>query len=237
MASTPGPSDANSFRVTRRDEDDLPDHVKGDVHWRIDQPSGPGYYVLNRRNRKYIHLEFINDHWYQLCVYTEDAYTTKDTKVPINTRGTGYWDINDYEHPDNQRQRDSTRYIPTQAVEAVRFKYTNYIYTLEEEAEDQYAQLLRIPTPSPTLTIDTGASLVADPTISPFVITSAATLSPFVAATATNSPLFTEPRQAEGEESDSTEAPQSSTTDEPSPEQPGQDEPVLEAQLEYVLDV
>jgi hypothetical protein len=106
MASTSGPSGANSFEVIRRDEDDLPDHVKGDVHWRIDQPSGPGYYILNRKNCHYLPLEFINDYWYQLRIYTGDAYIAEDAKVPINTRGTGYWDINVYGYPDNQKQRD-----------------------------------------------------------------------------------------------------------------------------------
>ena len=105
-ASAPGPSGANSFRVTRRDEDNLSDHVKGDIRWRIDQPSEPGYYILNQKNHHYIPLEFINDYWYQLHVYTGDVYTAEDAKVSINTRGTGYWDINDYKHPDNQKQRD-----------------------------------------------------------------------------------------------------------------------------------
>ena len=133
-----GPSGTNTFKVTRRDEDDLPDHVKGDVRWRIDQPPGPGYYIRNRKNRKYLPLEFIDDYWYQLHVFTGEAFTSEDAKVPRNTKGIGYWDINNYEHPNNRRQRDSTRYIPTQAVEAIRFKYTEHIYELEEEAEDRY---------------------------------------------------------------------------------------------------
>jgi hypothetical protein len=97
--------------------------------------------------------------------------------------------------------------------------------------------LTSTPTPPPTLIIDTGASLATDPTIFPFVTTSTATLSPFIAATTTSSPSFTEPCQAEGKESDSTETPQSSTTNEPSPEQEGQEEPVLKAQIEHVLDI
>jgi hypothetical protein len=228
MASTPGPSGTNSFRVTRREKDNLPDHVKGDVHWRIDQPSGPGYYILNRKNRHYIFLEFINDYWYQLCIYTGDVYTAEDSKVPIN-RGTGYWDINDYKHSDNRKQKDYIWYILEHATEVAtgqankRFlRHRTNLQETEEEAEFWYAVFQRIDTPPPTLTVDTGASLAADPTIFPFVTTSTATLSPFVAAITTSFPSFTEPRQAEGEDSDSTETPQSSTTNKPSPEQPGQ---------------
>ena len=237
MASQPELSNTNSFRVTRRDKDDLSDQVKRYVRWRIDQPSGPGYYILNQKNHKYIPLKFIYDHWYQLCVYTGDTYISEDAKVLINTKGTGYWHINDYKHSDNWRQRDSTRHISAQAVEAIHFKYSEELYIAEKEAEDQYTRLLRVPTPPLTLTIDTGASLATDPTISRFITTSAATLSPFVAVTATSSPSFTEPHQAEGEKSESTETLQSSTTDKPSSEQEGQEEPVLEAQIEHVLDV
>ena len=70
---------------------------------------------------------------------------------------------------------------------------------------------------------------MGDPAISPFITAQ---------SQVTHSPLFSEPQAtSDHEESDSTEEPPSSTTDEPSPEQVGQEEPVLEAQLEHALHV
>ncbi|HYT41612.1 MAG TPA: hypothetical protein VEP90_04660, partial [Methylomirabilota bacterium] len=102
-----------------------------------------------------------------------------------------------------------------------------YYETLNEATEERYQRLPRLS----TLTIDTTgtSSLVGDPAISPFIT---------VQSQATPSSSFTELQTIpDYEESDSTEEPPSSTIDEPSPEQVGQEEPVLEAQLEQTLHV
>jgi len=65
-------------RVNRRTEDNLPDQVKERVHWRRDQSSGEGYYVLNPRTNTYTPLKFINNYWYRLQIYTGQAYTSRD---------------------------------------------------------------------------------------------------------------------------------------------------------------
>jgi hypothetical protein len=101
--------------------------------------------------------------------------------------------------------------------------------TQEEEAEERHQRFPKVVTPVPTLTVDTSgvSSLVADPTISPFV---AAT------ATAASSPAFIQSHKPSDQAgSDRTNTPRNSTPDEPSPEQLGQEVPVLEEQLEYGL--
>jgi hypothetical protein len=90
------------------------------------------------------------------------------------------------------------------------------------------------PSGAPALTVDTRVpTLSEDPTLSAFVAPALAT------ATAVSSPAFTQSRhQSDQEESDSPGAQNNdSTTDELFPEQQGQEEPVLEAQLAYRLDV
>jgi hypothetical protein len=217
-------------RVTRRTEDDLPDHVKGNDHWRIDHSNGVGYYILNPRNNTYFPLEFLNHHWYRLRVFAGQAYTDRDSRIRHFANRTGYWDITDYQH------EGYADYIRQQAI-AVVGDVPEQAYcrdpvgleTQEEEAEERHLRFPKVATPLPTLTVDTSgaSSLVADPTISPFV---AAT------ATAASSPAFIQSREPSDQAgSDRTNTPRTSTPDEPSPEQLGQEVPVLEEQLEYGL--
>ncbi len=227
------PLDGNRLsKILKRTTDNLPSHVKGNVEWRIDHSSGPGYYLLNPKNNQYIPLEFINDHWYRLRVYTGQAFISANSKVQPRANKTGYWNLDDWQHPDNVTQRQKVKlYVETTAEEA----YEKYPTTLEATEEDalEHAQYidrvlqeqeecLRQSAQPPVLNLETERiSLATDPTISPFIA-------------ATASPSFTEPRQTT-QESDSPTKPHSATTDEPSPEQERQNEPILEAQLEQGL--
>jgi hypothetical protein len=192
--------------------------------------NGVGYYLLNPRNKTYFPLEFLNHHWYRLQVFTGQAYTDRDSKVRHFANGTGYWDITDYQHEghaDYLRRRAVT--VVNEVPDEVYRRYPVELETQEEEAEERYQSFPKVVTPLPTLTIDTSgaSSLVADPTISPFV---AAT------ATAASSPAFIQSREPSDQAgSDRTDTPRNSTPDEPSPEQLGQEVPVLEEQLEYGL--
>src|SRR6266576_3039523 len=227
MASFVDPIDAEPqrlTRVTRRTEDNLPDRVKERVHWQRDQSSGEGYYVLNPRTNTYTPLEFIDNYWYKLRVYTGQAYTSRDEQIRPYHNHTGYWNISDWQHPDH---RVLAQQIATETVETLYQRNPVYYETLNEAAEERYQRLPRLS----TLTVDTAgtSSLVGDPAISPFITAQ---------SQVTHSPSFTEPQtESDHKESDSTEEPPSSTTNKPSPEQVGQEEPVLEAQLEHTLHV
>src|SRR6266550_4727945 len=223
---TTGTTD-NLARLERRTTDDLPDRVKGKVHWRIDHSAGPGYYVLNPRNKTYYPVEFINNYWYKLRVYAGIAYSSQVSCIEPHRNDTGYWKPTDYQHPDHrQLVQQAVKGIP----EAAYRKDPVFIKTQEEEARERQKHFPRLV----TLTVNTSgaSSLAADPTISPFVAATPPVASPSVAATATSSPAFTVPHASPGPEESDTETPSSSTTDEPSPDQPGQEEPALVEQLE-----
>jgi len=68
----------NLVRVTRRTEDNLPHHVKGTVQWRTDQYHRDGYYVYSHKKREQVPLEFLEGHWYKLCIYSGFPFTSID---------------------------------------------------------------------------------------------------------------------------------------------------------------
>jgi len=211
MASFIDPINTESqrlIRVTRRTEDDLPDRVKERVHWQRDQSSGEGYYVLNPRTNTCTPLEFIDNYWYRLWVYTGQAYTSRDEQIRPYYNHTGYWNISDWQHPDH---RVLAQQIATETVETLYQRNPVYYETLNKNTEEWYQRLPKLS----TLTVNTAetSSLVGDSAISPFITAQ---------LQATSSPSFTKPQAtSDHKESDSTEEPPSSTTDEPSPEQLG----------------
>ena len=77
-------------KVLRRPGDNLPDCIKGQAEWRTDYSLGPGYYILYLRNKTYYPVEFIEDYWYKLKVYTDDTYITQDSQIPLHHYNTGY---------------------------------------------------------------------------------------------------------------------------------------------------
>jgi hypothetical protein len=224
------PNKDELIKLTRRTEDNLPDRVKRNIKWIKYHSNGEGYYILNPRDKTYYPLEFINHYWYRLQVFTGQAYASRTSVIQRFANGTGYWDITDYQHEEH------TDYLRWRAVAVVNevpdevyWRYLVELETLEEEAEERHQSFPKVATPLPTLTVDTlgASSLVADPTISPFVTAT---------ATAASSPAFIqshEPSDQAG--SDRTNTLHNSTPDEPSPEQLGQEVPVLEEQLEYGL--
>jgi hypothetical protein len=145
MASQVGPSDTNCFKVTRRYEDDFPSHVKENIHRRTDQSAGLEYYILDKRKHIYLPFEFIDNHWYQLHIYTGEPFISESGKVLSHTRGTGYWDINDYKHPENRRERYSIQYIPKQAIEAIYFQYSEELHMLKNKLKTNTQDSLESP--------------------------------------------------------------------------------------------
>jgi Zinc knuckle len=206
--------------VERRTEDNLPERVKGIILWKTDLPDRePEYYIYNVQNNTHSSVEFIEVHWYWLYDHSGFTFVSLQDHIEHYTFGTGYWAVKvDPQHPQHhlylEEQIRNTEWLGLQLV-------------LPEGYEAG-------PSGAPALTVDTGVpTLSEDPTLSAFVAPALAT------ATVVSSPAFTQSRhQSDQEESDSPGAQNNdSTTDEPSPEQLGQEEPVLEAQLAYGLDV
>jgi hypothetical protein len=221
--------------VVRRTEDDLPDCVKGTVLWRTDLPDrNPGYYIYDVQNNTHSSVEFIEDHWYWLYDHSGFTFASLSDRIERNTYGTGYWRVEvDPQHPEHHL------YIEEQIRNAERLGVQ---LILPEGYETG-------PSGAPALTVDTGVpTLSEDPTLSAFVAATATSspsllpgpsAAPAATATAVSSPAFTQSRHPSDQgESESSEATgNNSTTDDPSPEQEHPQEPVLEAQLEYGLDI
>jgi hypothetical protein len=206
--------------VERRTEDNLPERVKGIVLWKTDLPDWePEYYIYDVQNNTHSSVEFIEDHWYWLYDHSGFTFVSLQDCIEHYTFGTGYWAVKvDPQHPQHhlylEEQIRNAEWLGLQLVLPEGYKAG--------------------PSGAPALTVDTGVpTLSEDPTLSAFVAPALAT------ATVVSSPAFTQSHhQSDQEESDSPRAQNNdSTTDEPSPEQLGQEEPVLEAQLAYGLDV
>jgi hypothetical protein len=222
----------NLIPVDRRTEDDLSDCVKGTVLWRTDLPDRtPGYYLYDIHNNAHTPIEFIEDHWYFLYEHSGFTLVSLDNCIDHNTLGTGYWAVKlDPQHPQHHL------YLEGQTRNAERLG----LQIVLPEAG---------PSGAPALTVDIGVpTLSEDPTLSAFIArtaTSSPSLLPgppaarSATATAASSPAFTQSRhpsdQGESESSEATT--DASTIDDPSPEQEHQQEPVLEAQLAYRLDI
>jgi hypothetical protein len=193
---------AHLVPVSRRTEDNLPQHVKGDVEWRNHEYLGCGYYLYRPSRDTYKPVEFLNDYWHFLRIYTGQPHTAPEFRLKPYARGTGYWHTYDYQHLEYQHfTRDLFKNIAVDSIqETAHYKFGRQLEEANEEAEEQYICIPRPTAKTPVLVVETaGAStLSADPTISPFITTQAV-----------HSPQFTEPRTHE----------ETPSTDEPSPEQ------------------
>ena len=162
MAQFLRPLDNNRLaKVLRRPRDNLLDHVKGQVEWRTDHSLGPGYYILHPKNKRYYPVEFIKDHWYKLRVYTGDAHTTRDSQIPPYHNSTGYWDITDWQHPDNTSYKEELRTYYRLAAEEAYTWHPVRIKTADEEAEERSHQ----DPPTLQLNIKGVSSLTQDPSV------------------------------------------------------------------------
>jgi len=227
MARLLRPLDNNRLaKVLWRTGDNLPDCIKGQVEWRTDQPAGPGYYVLHPKNKRYYPVKFIKDHWYKLRVYTGNTHTTRDSQIPLYHNSTGYWDITDWQHPDNTSYKEELRIYYRLAAKEAYNQYPVRIETADKEAEEHSHQ----DPPTLQLNIKGVLSLTQDPSLSPFTALTGQT-------GPTESPLLTEPWQPRQQLSDSTLAYKEESPEGAEPTQQGQEDPVLEAQFEHVLDV
>jgi len=211
-------------KVLRRPRDNLPDCVKGQVEWRTDHSLGPGYYVLHPKNNRYYPVEFIEDHWYKLRVYTGDAHTTRDLQIPLYQNSTGYWDITDWQHPDNTSYKEELQIYYRLAAEEVYNWYPVRIETADKEAEECSCQ----DPPTLRLNIEGVLSLAQDPSLSPFAALTGQT-------GLTESPSLTEPQQPRQQSSNSTLAYEEESPEGAELAQEGQEDPVLEAQFEHIL--
>ena len=227
MAQLLRPLDNNRLaKVLRRPRDNLPDHIKGQAEWRTDHSLGPGYYILHPWNKTYYPVEFINNHWYKLKVYAGDAYITQDSQIPPHRYSTGYWDITDWQHPDNTSHREELQIYYRLAAKEAYNQYPVRIETADKEAEERSCQN----PPTLQLNIKGVSSLAQDPSLSPFAALTGQT-------GPTESLSLTEPCQLRQQSSDSTLAYKEESPEGAEPTQQGQEDPVLEAQFEHVLDV
>ena len=100
-------------KVNRRQKDDLPSHVKGQVYFEDYSASkkGPfntstGYYI-DRPQKKHCAVEFVEvdreDFWTSLhwSSTEEHWYTARPALIPRNNQwGLGWWSLDDPQHPD-----------------------------------------------------------------------------------------------------------------------------------------
>jgi hypothetical protein len=95
-------------RVDRRQQDDLPNQVKGTATFTLDtNTSGyitphTGYYIANRNLEIPVELLNVNGaiHWYALSYNRQTSYyeTDEDDKYPIDNILLGYFDITNPRH-------------------------------------------------------------------------------------------------------------------------------------------
>ena len=92
-------------------------------------------------------------------------YITKDSQIPLHHYSTGYWDITDWQHPDNTSHRDDLQIFYRLAAEEAYNRYPLSVETADEEAEERSRQ------DPPTLRLNIEeevSSLAGDPSLSPF---------------------------------------------------------------------
>ena len=182
MACLARPFDTNKpkefITLTKRTEDDLPPHVKKNVHWRTNLPAeeeepSPGYYLWHKGQRAFKPVEFVENHWHKVYIYAGTAYTSLDNHIEPHTQGTSYWETTDQQHP----------------------HYYEHLSTLAQQATEIAQQLEAdqaeaLGRSAPTLTLDIGSSvpLAGEPSISAFIT--------HVPSTAEDSSSDTEPAQS-----------------------------------------
>jgi hypothetical protein len=107
------PADQTPIPIVRRDNDNLPPHVKGEV-FRLNHNTRhtrkaitTGYYIPQEKTTsgQPEPVKFINNAWYALLINSRDRqyHTRNNLKVPIsNVVRAGYWHETDPQHPDYQ---------------------------------------------------------------------------------------------------------------------------------------
>ncbi len=96
------------YEVTIRSRPDLPSHILGRVQWDTQKQV---YYIQEEKKKRPV--EFINNYWYHLKVRKGESlpYTTEEDQIDHYNNRTGFWNIGDPEHPDNQQVGPSTPLI------------------------------------------------------------------------------------------------------------------------------
>jgi len=151
---------------------------------------------------------------------------SRDLQIPPNRNSIGYWDITDWQHPDNTSYKEELRvYYQLAAKEA----YNRYLLRIEAANEEAEECSCRDP-PTLQLNIEGVSSLTQDPSLSPFTLLTGQTRP-------TESLLLTEPQHLRQQSSDSTLSYEEESPEGAEPTYQGQEDPVLEAQFEHVLDI
>jgi hypothetical protein len=221
---------AHLVPVTRCTEDNLSQHIKGDVFWRNHEYYGPGYYLYRYSRDTYEPVKFLNDYWHFLRIYTGQPHIAPEFCLEPYARGTGYWHTYDYQHPEYQHfTRDLFKNIAVDSIhKTAHYKFGRQLEEANKEAEERYICIPRPTAKTPVLVVETAgvSTLSTDPTISPFIT-----------AQVVHSPQFTEPRTHEETPSTDKPSPEQVEPEEPSPEQEGHKEPDLEVHFEQALDI
>ena len=223
--------------VARRTSDNLPDRVKGSVVWLSDREN-PGYYLQVPDRDQPRPVEFIEDHWHFLFPYNRGNFTSLEDQIEHNAQNTGYWSISDPQHRDYSQFATVT---PSQSpdptpVASPRRRLTgltSFPYLRPRSRQGSKSGLLtRVPTP-PVVTAPVSRQATST---SPQASTTALTEAAHPVASTSRVQLST-PQQKEEKESSSSQAASDTESEEDSPDQPGLEEPVLEAQLQYGLGI
>jgi hypothetical protein len=98
---------------------------------------GPGYYILNPRTKSYHAVEFINNYWYKVRVYTRQAYTSQEDQIKPYQLGTGYWALTDWQHPASTIQRQLLSPVLSHAADTAFEKNPVQLEAADKEAEER----------------------------------------------------------------------------------------------------
>ena len=213
-------------RIYTRTEDDLPSYIKRNILWRTDLPTLsplPGCYLYSESRDTWQPIEFIENYWFFLHIYTGEIFTALDNCIEPHTCGTGYWNPQDPEHFLYDTYHRTARSLAEQATRAYQQledrREAVRVAALAEQAERTRQQIEEQKLSSPILTVNTQSltSFAEDPTLSPFFV----------------------PRASSAQQNSSSETASAHTPADtnPSPEQAQPEDPVLQAQFQYRLDV
>ena len=106
--SAPVTDDPDEERcIYRRTVNDLPQDVLGtSVVW-ISPPPHPGYYLFQvEDDPEPVPVEFIDNYWYELIYRpgSDTWWSSSSKRIARNEEGTGFWSIQDQNHPDYHQQ-------------------------------------------------------------------------------------------------------------------------------------
>jgi hypothetical protein len=129
---------AHLVPVTRHTEDNLSQHIKGDITWRNHKYLGCGYYLYRPSRDTYKPVEFLNDYWHFFQIYTGQPHTAPEFCLKPYARGTGYWHTYDYQHPEYQHfTHNLFKNVAIDSIqEYAHYKFGRQLEEANKEAEE-----------------------------------------------------------------------------------------------------